>query len=86
MCSSDLFENIRVGLEMGIQVIDTSVAGLGGCPYAPGASGNVASEAVLSMLHELGIETGIDLANVIDTARFISSHLGRLPNTQTTHS
>lgn len=79
-------ENIRVGLEMGIQVIDTSVAGLGGCPYAPGASGNVASEAVLSMLHELGIETGIDLANVIDTARFISSHLGRLPNTQTTHS
>ena len=80
------FENIRVGLEMGIQVIDTSVAGLGGCPYAPGASGNVASEAVLSMLHELGIETGIDLANVIDTARFISSHLGRLPNTQTTHS
>jgi len=74
-------ENIRVGLEMGIQVIDASVAGLGGCPYAPGASGNVASEAVLSMLHELGIETGVDLADVVDTARFISSHLSRLPST-----
>jgi hydroxymethylglutaryl-CoA lyase len=73
-------DNIRLGLEMGIQVIDASVAGLGGCPYAPGASGNVASEAVLSMLHELGIETGIDLADVVDTARFISSHLGRLPS------
>jgi len=73
-------ENIRVGLEMGIQVIDASVAGLGGCPYAPGASGNVASEAVISMLHELGIETGINLADVVDTARFISSHLGRLPS------
>ena len=65
-------DNIRLGLEMGIQVIDASVAGLGGCPYAPGASGNVASEAVLSMLHDLGIETGIDLADVTDTARFIS--------------
>ena len=73
-------DNIRVGLEMGIQVIDAAVAGLGGCPYAPGASGNVASEAVLSMLHDLGIETGIDLADVTDTARFISSHLGRLPD------
>lgn len=73
-------DNIRLGLEMGIQVIDASVAGLGGCPYAPGASGNVASEAVLSMLHDLGIETGIDLADVTDTARFISSHLGRLPS------
>jgi len=73
-------DNIRVGLEMGIQVIDASVAGLGGCPYAPGASGNVASEAVLSMLHDLGIETGIDLVDVTDTARFISSHLGRLPD------
>jgi hydroxymethylglutaryl-CoA lyase len=73
-------ENIRVGLEMGVRVIDASVAGLGGCPYAPGASGNVASEAVISMLHELGIETGINLADVVDTARFISSHLGRFPS------
>jgi hydroxymethylglutaryl-CoA lyase len=53
------------------------VAGLGGCPYAKGATGNVATEDVLYMLHGLGIETGIDLDQVVDAGQFISQHLGR---------
>ena len=57
--------------------MDSSVAGLGGCPYASGASGNVATEDVLYMLHGLGIETGVDLAKVIAAGEFITSVLGR---------
>jgi hydroxymethylglutaryl-CoA lyase len=53
------------------------VAGLGGCPYAKGATGNVATEDVLYMLHGLGIETGVDLEQVVDAGQFISRHLGR---------
>ena len=60
-------------------VVDGSVAGLGGCPYAKGASGNVASEDVLYMLDGLGIETGVDLGKLIAAGRFISDHLGREP-------
>ncbi|HIL20193.1 MAG TPA: hydroxymethylglutaryl-CoA lyase [Candidatus Thioglobus sp.] len=70
-------DNIYAGLEMGVSVVDSSVAGLGGCPYAPGSSGNVASEDVLNMLHRLGIETGVDVAAVEETSQFISSYLGR---------
>ncbi len=71
--------NILRGLEMGVSVIDSSVAGLGGCPYAKGASGNVATEDVLYMLNGLGIETGIDLEKVINAAWYISDFLGRMP-------
>jgi len=71
--------NILAALESGIAVVDSSVAGLGGCPYAPGAAGNVASEDVLYMLNGLGIETGVDLDALIAAGRFISEHLGRPP-------
>jgi len=69
--------NILACMERGIATFDGSVAGLGGCPYARGASGNVASEDLLYMLHGLGIETGVDLDALIDTGRFISEALGR---------
>lgn len=69
--------NMYASLLEGINVFDSSVAGLGGCPYAKGASGNVASEDVLYMLQGLGIETGIDLEKLIDAGQRISSVLGR---------
>ncbi|KPC25604.1 Hydroxymethylglutaryl-CoA lyase [Pseudomonas syringae pv. cilantro] len=69
--------NIYAGLEEGIQVFDSSVAGLGGCPYAKGASGNVATEDVLYMLQGLGIETGVDLDQVITAGQRICEVLGR---------
>jgi len=68
--------NIYAALEMGVSVVDSSVAGLGGCPYAKGATGNVATEDVLYMLKGLGIETGIDLEKVVDIACFINDTLG----------
>ncbi len=68
--------NIYVALLNGIHVIDSSVSGLGGCPYAKGASGNVASEDVLYMLNGLGIETGVDLEKLMMVGRFITDHLG----------
>ena len=71
--------NIYAGLQMGVAVFDSSVAGLGGCPYAKGATGNVATEDVLYMLNGLKIETGVDLDRVVDVAWFISDHLGRKP-------
>jgi hydroxymethylglutaryl-CoA lyase len=71
--------NILACLEMGIHTFDTSVAGLGGCPYAKGATGNVATEDVLFMLHGMGIETGIDLDALVDAGAFISDVLGRPP-------
>jgi len=69
--------NIYASLEVGITIYHSSVAGLGGCPYAKGATGNVASEDVLYMMQGLGIETGIDLDIVVDAGQFISQHLGR---------
>jgi hydroxymethylglutaryl-CoA lyase len=69
--------NTLASLQMGIWNFDTSVAGLGGCPYAKGATGNVATEDVVYMLHGMGIETGIDLDLLIDAGQFISDHLGR---------
>ena len=71
--------NIYACLELGIHSFDASVAGLGGCPYAKGATGNVATEDVLFMLRGLGIETGVDLDALIDAAKFISDALGRRP-------
>ena len=69
--------NIYASLELGVNKFDSSVAGLGGCPYAPGASGNVATEDVLYMLQGLDIETGIDLNKVVDAGNFISKIIGR---------
>jgi hydroxymethylglutaryl-CoA lyase len=69
--------NILAVLERGISVIDSSVAGLGGCPYATGAAGNVASEDLLYMLNGLGIETGVDLDTLIEAGNYISEILGR---------
>ncbi|HEY4079845.1 MAG TPA: hydroxymethylglutaryl-CoA lyase [Burkholderiaceae bacterium] len=71
--------NIYACLELGIHRFDTSVAGLGGCPYAKGATGNVATEDVLFMLNGLGIETGIDIDKLVDAGAFISGVLGRPP-------
>ncbi|PWC50219.1 hydroxymethylglutaryl-CoA lyase [Azospirillum sp. TSA6c] len=69
--------NILAALQMGVAVVDSSIAGLGGCPYAKGASGNVASEDVLYMLNGLGIETGVDLDRLIAAGAFISDAIGR---------
>jgi len=69
--------NIYASLEVGISIFHSSVAGLGGCPYAKGATGNVATEDLLFMLNGLGIETGIDLDAVVDAGQFISEYLGR---------
>lgn len=69
--------NLYAVLEEGIAVIDSSTAGLGGCPYARGASGNVATEDVLYLLQGLGIETGVDLQAVVDTGYWITAQLGR---------
>lgn len=71
--------NIYACLEMGVGTFDASVAGLGGCPYAKGATGNVATEDVVFMLNGLGIETGIDLDRLVDAGAFISEQLGRAP-------
>ncbi|QSX77999.1 hydroxymethylglutaryl-CoA lyase [Lysobacter solisilvae] len=69
--------NILACLEEGVSVVDSAVSGAGGCPYARGASGNVASEDVVYMLHGLGIDTGIDLGALADTGRWLAGLLGR---------
>jgi hydroxymethylglutaryl-CoA lyase len=71
--------NIYACLELGMTNFHSSVAGLGGCPYAKGATGNVATEDVVYLMQGLGIATGIDLARVVEAGRFISNHLGRKP-------
>lgn len=71
--------NILACLERGVAVVDSSVAGLGGCPYAKGASGNVASEDVLYMLDGMGIATGVDFDKLVAAGRYISDFLGRPP-------
>ena len=71
--------NILAALEMEISVVDSAVGGLGGCPYAEGATGNVASEDVLYMLNGLGLETGIALEDLVAAGRFICGELGRPP-------
>jgi hydroxymethylglutaryl-CoA lyase len=74
--------NTLAALEMGVWQFDTSVAGLGGCPYAKGATGNVATEDVVYMLHGMGIATGIDLDKLIDAGKYISDFLKRAPNSR----
>ena len=69
--------NIYAALQLGIHIVDASVAGLGGCPYAKGASGNVATEDVLYMLNGLGIETGVSMEKLLAADRFICQHLNR---------
>ena len=71
--------NIHAVMQCGIAVIDSSVAGLGGCPYAKGATGNVATEDVVYMLQGMGIETGVDMNKLLEAGRFISDFLGREP-------
>jgi hydroxymethylglutaryl-CoA lyase len=72
--------NTLASLEMGVWNFQSSIAGLGGCPYAKGATGNVATEDVVYMMHGMGIDTGIDLDALIDAGAFISQALGRQPN------
>jgi len=74
--------NTLAALELGVWNFQSSVAGLGGCPYAKGATGNVASEDVVFMLHGMGIETGIDLDQLVDAGAFISDFLQRKPNSR----
>ncbi|HWK63405.1 MAG TPA: hydroxymethylglutaryl-CoA lyase [Rhizobiaceae bacterium] len=69
--------NILACLEEGISVVDSAVAGLGGCPYAPGAAGNVSTEDLLFMLHGMGINTGVDLDRIVAAGHFIAAALGR---------
>jgi len=74
--------NIYAALEVGVGVFDSSVAGLGGCPYAAGAAGNVATEDVVWLLKGLGIDAGVDLDVLVDTGAWISAQLGREPNSK----
>ena len=71
--------NVFACLEAGVRSVDAAVAGLGGCPYAQGASGNLASEDLAYQLHGLGMDTGVDLDALCDTARWINGELGREP-------
>ena len=74
--------NIYASLEVGVRTFDASVAGLGGCPYAAGASGNVATEDVVYMLHGLGMDTGVDLDQLVDIGRWICAVLQREPSSK----
>ena len=78
--------NILACLEEGVAVVDAAVSGTGGCPYAPGASGNVASEDVVYMLEGMGIRTGVDLARLVDTGRWLAARLGRASGSKVTLS
>jgi hydroxymethylglutaryl-CoA lyase len=69
--------NVLVGLEMGIRDFDASVGGLGGCPYAPGAAGNLATEDLVYMLQGMGVETGIDLERLVEAGKVAESVVGR---------
>ncbi len=71
--------NILTSLELGIGIVDSSVGGLGGCPYARGATGNVATEDVIYMLDGMGVKTGVELKEIVRTAHFICRELGREP-------
>ncbi len=71
--------NVYAGLQCGVTTYDASAGGLGGCPYAPGASGNLATEDLLYLLEGLGISTGVTLAKVVEASRFLAGHLGHRP-------
>jgi hydroxymethylglutaryl-CoA lyase len=70
--------NILAAMEMGVTHLDASIGGLGGCPFAPGASGNVCSEDLIHCLHAMGVETGIDLDAYVGTSRRVQEIIGRV--------
>lgn len=74
--------NVLMALQLGISIVDSSAGGLGGCPYAPGAAGNLATEDLLYMLHGMGIHTGVDLEKVVAATRFIAPFLGHAPTSK----
>jgi hydroxymethylglutaryl-CoA lyase len=74
--------NVLMALQLGISIVDASAGGLGGCPYAPGAAGNLATEDLLYMLHGMGIQTGVDLDKVVAATRFIAPLLGHAPTSK----
>jgi isopropylmalate/homocitrate/citramalate synthase len=74
--------NVLMALQMGISIVDSSAGGLGGCPYAPGAAGNLATEDLLYMLHRMGIHTGVDLDKVVEATRFMAPLLGHAPTSK----
>ncbi len=74
--------NVLMAIQMGISIVDSSAGGLGGCPYAPGAAGNLATEDLLYMLHGMGISTGVDLDKVVAATRFIAPYLGHSPTSK----
>jgi hydroxymethylglutaryl-CoA lyase len=74
--------NVLCALQMGIHIVDSSAGGLGGCPYAPGAAGNLATEDLLYMLHGMGIHTGVNLEKVVEATRFIAPFLGHAPTSK----
>ncbi len=74
--------NILAALQVGVSIFHSSVAGLGGCPYAKGATGNVATEDVVYMLHGMGIHTGLDLSQLVDTGAWISAQIGKPTNSR----
>ena len=78
--------NLLACLEEGVRVADASVSGTGGCPYAKGASGNVATEDVVYMLHGMGLRTGIDLERLVDTGRWLAALLGRATGSKVTQA
>jgi isopropylmalate/homocitrate/citramalate synthase len=69
--------NVLAALQEGVSVVDSAAGGLGGCPYAPGAAGNLATEDLLYMLHGMGISTGVDLDAVCESSRALADRLGR---------
>jgi hydroxymethylglutaryl-CoA lyase len=78
--------NLLACLEEGVRVADASVSGTGGCPYAKGASGNVASEDVVYMLHGMGMQTGVDLDRLVETGRWLAALLGRATGSKVTQA
>jgi isopropylmalate/homocitrate/citramalate synthase len=74
--------NVLVALQMGIHIVDAAAGGLGGCPYAPGAAGNLATEDLLYMLHGMGTQTGVDLEKVVEATQFIAPFLGHAPTSK----
>ena len=74
--------NIYAVLQMGVQTLDTSISGLGGCPYAKGATGNVATEDVLYMLNGMGISTGVKLEKILAVSKYINKYLSRMPSSR----
>ena len=78
--------NVLISLQKGISVVDSSVAGLGGCPYAKGASGNLATEDLVYMLNGLGIEHGVDMSKLIAAGDYICEKLNRLNASKVRHA